>query len=102
MISCFRNIPTFAPSSHPNKKKVEKKQTSLARRFVTWMVLLPIRFYRACISPFTPASCRFVPTCSEYALTAIERHGPFRGGWLALKRICRCHPWGGHGYDPVP
>ncbi|MDR0834894.1 MAG: membrane protein insertion efficiency factor YidD [Candidatus Symbiothrix sp.] len=61
-----------------------------------------IRFYRACISPHTPASCRFTPTCSEYALEAIKKYGALKGGWLALKRILRCHPWGGHGYDPVP
>lgn len=61
-----------------------------------------IRFYKAAISPWTPPSCRYTPTCSSYALEAIERHGAGRGGWLALRRILRCHPWGGHGYDPVP
>lgn len=61
-----------------------------------------IRFYRAAISPWTPASCRYTPTCSSYAMEAIERHGPGRGTWLALGRLSRCHPWGGHGYDPVP
>jgi putative membrane protein insertion efficiency factor len=67
-----------------------------------FVALLPIRFYRACISPLTPSSCRFTPTCSEYALLAIQKYGPLKGGWLAIKRICRCHPWGGYGYDPVP
>ena len=61
-----------------------------------------IRFYQVAISPWTPAACRFQPTCSSYALEAIERHGALRGGWLALRRIGRCHPWGGQGYDPVP
>ena len=61
-----------------------------------------IRFYQLAISPHTPASCRFQPTCSHYALEAIGRFGPLKGGWLALKRISRCHPWGGQGYDPVP
>lgn len=61
-----------------------------------------IRFYQGAISPFTPATCRYVPTCSHYAVEAIQKHGPFRGGWLALKRISSCHPWGGSGYDPVP
>lgn len=70
----------------------------MIRRLLT----LPIYFYRYCISPLTPASCRFVPTCSEYAIEAIMRHGPIKGLWLAIKRICRCHPWGGSGYDPVP
>jgi len=61
-----------------------------------------VKFYRYCISPLTPASCRYTPTCSQYALEALQKHGAFKGGWLALKRILRCHPWGGHGYDPVP
>ncbi|GGF20876.1 membrane protein insertion efficiency factor YidD [Hymenobacter cavernae] len=58
--------------------------------------------YRHLISPLTPASCRYQPTCSAYAAQAVQKHGPWRGGWLALRRISRCHPWGGHGYDPVP
>lgn len=61
-----------------------------------------IRFYQYAISPYTRASCRYMPTCSQYAVEAILKHGPFKGGWLALKRILRCNPWGGHGYDPVP
>ena len=69
---------------------------------LVWVLMLPILFYRACISPRTPPACRFTPTCSQYALEALRKHGPFRGTWLALKRIARCHPWGGSGYDPVP
>lgn len=69
---------------------------------VASMVLLAIRGYRRFISPALPPSCRFTPTCSAYALTAIERHGVVRGGWLAVKRIARCHPWNPGGYDPVP
>jgi len=61
-----------------------------------------IRFYQYGISPFTPMSCRYLPTCSEYAREAIVQHGALRGGWLALRRLARCHPLGGHGYDPVP
>mgnify|MGYP006279135165 FL=1 len=64
--------------------------------------LMMIRFYRAAVSPFTPSSCRFTPTCSAYAQEAIEKHGAGKGGWLALRRIFRCHPFGGKGYDPVP
>ncbi len=61
-----------------------------------------IRFYRKGISPLTPASCRFQPTCSAYALEAIQRHGPARGSWLALRRLLRCQPFCKGGYDPVP
>ena len=67
-----------------------------------WVLLLPIRFYQHCISPLTPPSCRFTPTCSEYARQAIAKYGPIKGLWLATRRILRCHPWGGSGYDPVP
>lgn len=63
---------------------------------------LLIRAYRYCISPLMMPRCRFLPTCSSYAEEAIAAHGLGAGGWLALKRICRCHPWGGSGYDPVP
>ena len=66
------------------------------------LFILPIRFYRAAISPMFPPVCRFTPTCSQYAIEAIVRHGVVRGSWLALRRIARCHPWGGSGYDPVP
>lgn len=66
------------------------------------ILLLPIRFYKACISPMLPPSCRYVPTCSQYAIDAIQIHGPLKGLWLATRRILSCHPWGGSGYDPVP
>ena len=61
-----------------------------------------VRGYQLLISPFLPPACRFLPTCSEYAAEAIERHGARRGAFLALRRLARCHPWGGSGYDPVP
>lgn len=72
------------------------------RRLVVWLLLLPIYFYKGAISPLTPPSCRFTPSCSTYAIEAIRRHGPLRGLYLAIRRILRCHPWGGSGYDPVP
>lgn len=62
----------------------------------------PIRAYRKYLSPFLPRSCRFSPTCSAYAIKAIQRYGVGRGGWLALKRLSRCHPWHPGGFDPVP
>jgi putative membrane protein insertion efficiency factor len=61
-----------------------------------------IRLYRFALSPFLPNSCRFVPTCSAYGLEAFKKHGPVKGFFLTLKRISRCHPWGGQGFDPVP
>lgn len=61
-----------------------------------------IRLYRAAVSPLLPSSCRYVPTCSEYAETAVRRFGALRGGWMALRRVLRCHPLGGSGPDPVP
>lgn len=63
---------------------------------------LPIHFYRYAISPLLPASCRHIPTCSEYSLQALKKHGMIKGSVLAANRIARCHPWGTSGYDPVP
>jgi len=73
-----------------------------AGRILAAPLLALIWIYRHCISPFTPPSCRYTPTCSQYAVEAIRRYGPFKGSWLTLKRLARCHPWGGSGYDPVP
>jgi len=69
---------------------------------VTKIAAAPIHVYRWTIGPVLPKTCRFEPSCSRYALRAITVHGPLRGGWLTLRRIARCHPWGDCGYDPVP
>ena len=69
---------------------------------IGWILLIPVYIYKYGISPYTPASCRHIPTCSEYAVQAVKIHGPFKGFVLTAKRISRCHPWGTHGYDPVP
>jgi len=61
-----------------------------------------IRGYQLLISPVLPPACRYLPSCSDYAAEAVARHGALRGSWLALRRLARCHPWGGSGYDPVP
>jgi putative membrane protein insertion efficiency factor len=72
------------------------------KRVVGAIFVLLIRFYQYFISPLTGASCRYTPTCSAYGVEAIKKYGPFKGGWLTLKRIASCNPWGGHGHDPVP
>jgi len=71
-------------------------------RFLSYLLILPIKFYRLCISPLLPPSCRFTPTCSQYAIEAISKYGPVKGMFLAVKRLLRCRPGGGSGYDPVP
>lgn len=74
----------------------------IIRKGLVFLLVLPIKFYRHFISPMFPPVCRFTPTCSQYALEAIQKHGPFKGLYLAVRRILRCNPWGGSGYDPVP
>ena len=71
-------------------------------RWLSSLLIFPIRLYQRYISPLTPPSCRYTPTCSQYAIEAIRKHGPLKGLYLGISRILRCHPWGGHGYDPVP
>jgi hypothetical protein len=71
-------------------------------KFLRQLFILPVRFYQAAISPLLGANCRFTPTCSEYMIDAINEWGIFKGTWLGIKRSSKCHPWGGHGYDPVP
>lgn len=61
-----------------------------------------VRIWQWTLSAVLPPTCRYAPSCSAYAIGALQTHGPLRGGWLALRRIARCHPWGGSGYDPVP
>jgi putative membrane protein insertion efficiency factor len=74
----------------------------LARIALRRLAILPIRLYQWTLSPLLPRSCRFAPSCSEYAAEAVLAHGLIRGSRLAARRLLRCHPWGGHGYDPVP
>lgn len=80
----------------------ESRALSLPARLIMVLLRGIIRLYQLALSPFTPPSCRFTPSCSQYAAEAITRHGACTGGWLALKRIARCHPWGGSGVDQVP
>jgi uncharacterized protein len=71
-------------------------------RVLAWPFLLLIKFYQYVISPLLGPKCRFTPTCSQYSAEAFKKYGIFKGFWLSINRIRRCHPWGGHGYDPVP
>ena len=79
-----------------------RRLPALFRRILALPFILCVHFYRHCVSPLTPPSCRFTPTCSQYALEALRKYGPLKGLWLTLRRLSRCHPWGGHGHDPVP
>lgn len=74
----------------------------MIKKLLQTILLIPIYIYRGIISPIKPPSCRYTPTCSEYAIQAIKKHGPVKGMHLAIRRLLSCHPWGGSGYDPVP
>ena len=71
-------------------------------RILSLILVIPIKLYQILISPLIGPNCRYHPTCSQYSIEAINKHGPFKGTWLAIKRISSCHPWGGSGHDPVP
>ncbi len=75
---------------------------SVLRKVLIFPFLVIIYIYKAVISPLTPASCRHLPTCSTYSMEALKKHGLFKGLWLSVKRVSKCHPWGTSGYDPVP
>lgn len=82
--------------------RAAKTLFGLVMKALAWLLVLPILFYQHFITPYTPPSCRFTPTCSEYGRQALLKHGPIKGLLLTLWRILRCNPWGGSGYDPVP
>jgi len=71
-------------------------------RILSFPFVILIKLYQVTLSPLLGPKCRFTPTCSQYAIEALKKHGVIKGLWLAVKRISKCHPWGGHGYDPVP
>lgn len=89
------------PSNRVSGKSSGKFLSTL-KKVASQPLIILVRFYQVCISPLKPPSCRFMPTCSEYALQALKKYGPFKGTYLAVRRILRCHPFGGSGYDPVP
>ena len=94
-------MPIWLPRS-PLSITAMSKFWATVKKVLAFPLIVLVKFYQLCISPFTPPSCRFTPTCSQYALEALRKYGPLKGGWLAFRRILRCHPWGGSGYDPVP
>jgi putative membrane protein insertion efficiency factor len=79
-----------------------KKSYKEFLKIVTFPFIILIKIYQLMVSPLFPSSCRYTPTCSHYTVEALKKYGLFKGGWLGIKRISRCHPWGGSGYDPVP
>jgi putative membrane protein insertion efficiency factor len=84
-------------------KREDGKMSKLRiKKALTFLLLIPIYIYQYVISPVLQPSCRYVPSCSQYAVEALKIHGPLKGLVLATWRILRCNPWGGHGYDPVP
>lgn len=87
-------------------KKALYRGLTLSLNGLKWVIgsffILLVKFYQGAISPLKPPTCRYTPTCSEYAVQALRKHGPFKGLYLAVKRLLSCHPWGGSGYDPVP
>ena len=78
------------------------EQDRKLRKFLIFPFVVLIKFYQTCISPLTPPACRYSPTCSQYSLEAFRKHGAIKGFFLSVRRIARCNPWGGSGYDPVP
>ena len=79
-----------------------QRSLSVFKRIVAFPLIMLVRFYQLCLSPLKPPTCRFTPTCSQYAIEALRKHGAIKGLYLTVRRLLRCHPWGGSGYDPVP
>jgi len=79
-----------------------KKALDVTGKGIGWLLIQLVRFYQHAISPYLGSNCRYTPTCSQFYIQAVKKHGPVKGSYLGIKRLLRCHPWGGHGYDPVP
>ena len=102
---CYISSSGFAKSME-NKENSEVGKKKAKPAVILWMLSLPfillIKLYQWTISPWLGSKCRYTPSCSQYGIDAFKKYGPIKGFWLTLKRIGRCHPWGGHGFDPVP
>ena len=85
-----------------HSKRALSRLPQTFKRILTLPLIGLVRFYQVCISPLKPPTCRFTPTCSQYALQALRKYGLIKGSWLTVKRLAKCHPWGGSGYDPLP
>ena len=91
-----------AAQERPMLTNRRRQIASAAGRSIAFVLILFVRGYQTCISPFLIGTCKFAPTCSEYFIVAVHRHGPWRGAWLGLRRLARCHPFSAGGIDPVP
>lgn len=95
------NDNTASFSRTPGQEKETSNNQSLSK-LLSYTLIAPVRFYQLAISPMLGKNCRHIPSCSQYTIEAIQEWGPVKGSWMGAKRISRCHPWGTHGYDPVP
>lgn len=100
MISLIAFQNHIQPPSSNNK--IPPSRLGNMRNPISLLMIGAVRAYQMVISPWLPMACRYTPTCSQYAVQAIQKYGALKGGWLALKRIASCNPWGGHGHQPVP
>jgi len=82
--------------------KLLKATYNIVKKVLAYPVIFLVRFYQMVVSPLFPSSCRYTPTCSQYTVESLQKYGIFKGGWLGIKRIVSCNPWGGHGHNPVP
>lgn len=101
-MGCYLSAATSLAESFNKIKLFRYFCNAMFNKIITFPLVLLIRFYQWFISPILPKNCRYEPTCSHYMVEALRVHGLFKGFWLGAKRISRCHPWGGEGYDPVP
>lgn len=86
----------------PGKELLKFAGMKSVKQILSFPLIALIKVYQLIISPWMGPSCRYTPTCSQYGIEALKKYGPLKGGWLTVKRILRCNPWGGHGHDPVP